>query len=243
MIRRGANALRTPVAALATLACLIGACAPERTGEPAQGTGVEVILQGAARATGVAQHPGLLQVSTDATVQGPGAAFRTVIHSSSDGRVRMEQIPFGFVAGSGTQGDWRFDPETGTVGALGGAASFVVGHELHLLALRPEARLSDFRLATRQPSDPAGILAVAGSLPTGDSIVLHFAASDTLPIGLRVTYTEPHVLVSWSDWEERAGLRIFTQATFAQGEEMFEYSFEQVDIAPVADSLFEPPQS
>ena len=153
----------------------------------------------------------------------------------------MEQIPIGLIAGTGVRGGWLVDSETGAVGDLGAAASFVIGHELHMLALRPEARLSEFRLATLQPGDPAAILALAGSLPTGDSIVLHFAAADTLPIGFRVTFTEPHVLVSWSNWEERADLRVFTQASFTQGGEVFEYSFEEIVIARVADSVFEPP--
>lgn len=198
------------------------------------------ILEAAGRVTGALSHGDPVQVHAEAAVDGPDGSFRTILYSSSDGRVRMEQHPQGFAAGIGAGGGWLLNSDS-SIAELGAAESFVVGHELHMLALQPGSRLGDLRVVQRQPSDPSDILAVAGTLPNGDSLILHFAASDTLPVGLRVPYTEPHVLVRWSDWVERSGLRLFTRAVLVQGAEEFGYSYDVLEVGMLPDSTFEPP--
>ena len=110
-----------------------------------------------------------------------------------------------------------------------------------MLALLPRSRLSDARFIGTAPFDSLDALAVALSHSTGDSLVAYFHPSDTLPIGLRITSTEPHVLVHWSDWVERSGLRMFTKAVFRQADEVFTYTFDRLELGPLPDSLFEAP--
>ena len=201
------------------------------------------ILEAASRATGAAAYSVPLYILADASVTGPGDPFRTLIHSTSDGRVRMEQTPSGFVAGIGPSGGWMQSAATGEVNELGPAASFVVGHELHMLALHPLSRLSDPRMAEPHPLDPTQALGIMMSLPSGDSLVVYFAVSDTLPIGMRVAYTEPNVVVSWSDWAEQDGLQLFRKAVFRQGDEVFNYTYDRLEVGALSDSLFERPGS
>lgn len=223
------------------VALVLGACTQGESEQPVPRSSVEVILDGAARATGMASRTSPLQLVADAHVVGPRDQFRTVIHSASDGRVRMEQTPQGFVAGINDTAGWVHDPESGETSELGPMASFVRGHELHMLALLPESRLSNPRLATASPLDLEAALGIAFSLPSGDSLVIYYAAADTIPLGLRVAYTDPNVVVTWSDWVERDELKLFTQARFVQGDEVFTYDFQAVEIAALPDSLFAPP--
>lgn len=201
----------------------------------------DAILDGAQRAMGLWPTPALFQILADATVEGPSGRFRTLIHSSSDGRVRMEQTPQGFLAGVGRDGGWRMDSESGPVEDLGEALAFVRGHELHMLALLPRSRLVEARIPGGRDGEAGGLLAVAMSLPTGDSVVVYFEPADTLPAGLRVAFTEPHVLVTWSDWTEVRGVRAFRRAIFRQGDEAFHYAFDRVEPGPLPGSVFEPP--
>ena len=63
-----------------------------------------LILDAAQRVMGVWPTPQQVQLVSDAAVDGPAGNFRTLVHSSSDGRVRMEQPHSGFLAGVGRSG-------------------------------------------------------------------------------------------------------------------------------------------
>jgi hypothetical protein len=222
------------------------ALAPGLLGGPESDDGAgsaDAILDGAQRAVMLWPTPGSLAILADAAVEGPAGAFRALVHSSSDGRVRMEQTPQGFLAGLGRTGGWRVDPQSGRVEDLGEGLYFVRGHELHMLALLPRSRLTDPRVLEEGSGESGDLLAVAMSLPTGDSVVAYFEREDTLPAGLRITYTDPHVVVTWSDWAEIRGVRVFLRATFRQGDEAFHYTFDRVDPGPLPDSVFEPPSA
>lgn len=215
----------------------IAACGGEG---PSSGTeNPDSILTASAAKTGFEDSPALFQLVADASVEGPTGTFRTRVVSSSDGRVRMEQPDFGFAAGVGALGGWRLRPD-GVVDSLGAGLGFVRGHELHMLLLRPEARLARARYRGGSSLGGVATRAVALSLPSGDSIVAHFAIADSLPVGFVTTWTDPHVEVLVSDWVERSGYRLFTAAVFRQGEEEFRYRFDSVRVGQIPDDVFEP---
>lgn len=87
------------------MAMLLVACGRAEESRPVVDH-AEQILAGAQRALGVDTAEAPFQVMADAAVRGPGGSFRTRVHSASDGRVRMEQRPSGFVAGVGASGGW-----------------------------------------------------------------------------------------------------------------------------------------
>ena len=199
------------------------------------------ILDGAQRAVGVWPTPDDFQLLTAAAVEGPIGSFRTTLYSSADGRVRMEQPHSGFLAGVGQSGGWMMNPESSGVGELGQMESFVRGHEIHMLALLPRSRAGDPRFLGPHRFGDGDALAVALTLATGDSLVVYFQPTDTLPIGLRVPWMEPHVLTHWTGWTEVEGVRLFRQATFRQGPEEFRYTFDRLETGPFSEALFEAP--
>ena len=199
------------------------------------------VLDGAQRALGAPGDGMPFEVVTEAAVQGPGSAFRTSIWSASDGRVRMEQAHSGFLAGVGREGGWRRSGDG--IEALGDGLALVRGHELHMLALAPRTRLERPRNVIRATAGDRSVLGVTLSLPSGDSLVAWFDAVDTLPVGVRVLWTDPPVEVEWSDWSTRGPIRVFERATFRQGDEAFHYTFDVIRIGEIQDSLYEPPPS
>jgi len=221
--------------AMLTVACDV----PQASTPPAA---ARQILDGAYRAVRVGSEPRgrKLELMAHASVAGPNESFHTRIHSSSEGWVRMEQMPFGLVAGVGPEGEWQADPSTGIVGPLGLPLSFMRGHEVHMLALAPESRLSGSRTLETATFTGRSALAVAMSLPSGDSLVAYFSPIDTLPLGLRVTWTDPHVEVVWSGWTIRNGYRLFEDAVFTQGSDQFRYVFDTLRVGPIPDSIFQP---
>lgn len=227
------------------MACawVLSACSSERSNEAVEiSRAATQILDAAQRAMGVWPSPGSLQLLADADGRGPNGDFRTIIHSSADGRMRMQQTPGGFLAGVGASDGWFVDPETGEIQGLGSRIAFLRGHELHMVALLPRSRLSDARFIGITQLDSMQALAVGLSLPTGDSLVAYFHPSDTLPIGFRMTWPQPHVFVYWSDWTEHNGLRLFQHAVIRQGAEVFTYSFKRLESGSLPDSIFEAPE-
>lgn len=220
-----------PAALLAGLACNDPAPAP-----------VERILAGAGRAMGASAPGGALQLHTEAQVRGPDGEFRTLIRSSGDGRLRMEQPHLGFVAGVGSAGRaWALGPD-GTVQDFSGGLGILRGHDLHMLALQPRPGLSAARFLGNSTFAGADVFAIAFTLAEGDSLIAYYRVADTVPIGLMLPGPSPPVEVTWDGWEERSGLRIFTRAAFRQGDETFEYRYTRIDLEAQPDSLFEPPQ-
>ncbi|MDH5589833.1 MAG: hypothetical protein OEZ65_09850 [Gemmatimonadota bacterium] len=222
------------------LFALAWACAPPSKA-PLDGPDgpAQVILDGAQRAMGVWPTPDSLQMLADAFVRGPSRAFRTVIYSSADGRVRMYQSHTGFLAGVGRSGGWLVDFESGATESLGESSAFVRTHELHMLALLPRSRLAAPRFLGTTQLDSLPVLAVGFS---GDSVIAYFSEADTLPVGLLVTWPDPAVAVSWSEWTEVNGVALFREASFRQEAEEWHYTYDRLELIPLPDSVFEPPR-
>ena len=216
---------------------LLGACTPASEGPVDRTGGVEQeILDGAQRAVGLWPTPVSLHVLADATVEGPSGEFRTVIHSSSDGRVRMQQSHSGFQAGVGRTGGWLVNSDSSRTDMPGEVAAFVRSHEVHMLALLPTSRLEDPEFLGTQQLDSQPVMAVAFS---SDSVVAYFSQADTLPVGLRFAWIEPEVVVHWRKWTELSGVALFREATFVQGPEEWHYTYDRLDLSPLQDSVFE----
>ena len=229
-----------PTALSALLFLLSYGCAgPETEHDPTQVA--ERILDGAARAMGAWPISNSLQLMADASVEGPRGPFRTLIHSSANGRVRMEQAHSGFLAGVGVSGGWMLNRDSSRIDELGGRLGFVISHELHMLALHPRSRLSNPIFQGTVTFDSTEAFAIEMTLPTGNSLVSYYRLADTLPIGHFVPWAEPGVIVTWSDWAEIEGLLLFNSANFQQGEDNYRYDYERIEVRTFPDSTFEAP--
>jgi hypothetical protein len=243
-----------PLGALgwACAAVLLGACGP---GEGVESDGpvvtmshaepdpVVAILAGARRAVGLTEAiPGIL---ADAEVEGPGGRFRTLIHSSAGGGVRMEQTT-GFLAAVDGGESWgsRAGVESAPLDAE--TEAFVRGHELHALALVPETRLTDAVFLGAVELGGTDVLGIRWTVSEARTLSTFFSLPDTLPLGLRVEWLDPAVVVRFHDWtplDDRDGPRVtlFRRASFRQGDEVFEYAYDRLEVASVPDSLFRRP--
>lgn len=255
-------------------ALLLAACGPPGPGDVAR-DGVEsreepfpsqvsAVLTAARAAMGLDQTiPGVV---ADAAVESPGRAFRTLIYSTAGGAVRMEQTT-PFLAVVDANDSWTLQGDS-VVSPLDDATrAYVRGHELHALALMPETRLSEPAYLGAVQFEGADALAirwtVPGAGPPGGrtpeaqmpdvgsperhTLVTFYAASDTLPLGIRAEWVEPHVDAHFVDWSPlvtgpQPEVRLFRRARFRQADEVFVYTFERVELVEVSDSLLRPPR-
>lgn len=72
----------------------------------------------------------------------------------------------------------------------------------------------------------------------GEPFFAYYSLADTLPLGFRVTHTDPDVIVTIGGWEAHGPLRLFTSASFAQGGERYEYSNVDIRLNGIPDSVF-----
>lgn len=204
---------------------------------------VSTILAGARRAVGLGGTiPGIV---ADASVQGPGGGFRTVIHSSAGGGVRMEQST-GFLAATGGGESWAWRDGVETTPLDGETEAFVRGHELHALALVPETRLTDPVFLGTVEISGRDAMGIRWSVNEERTLSTFFSLGDTLPLGLRAEWLEPAVDVRFHDWAPLddgtpPGARLFRRATFRQGGEVFAYMYDRLEVVPIPDSLLRRP--
>lgn len=165
-----------------------------------------------------------LRILAEATVTRPGGApFHARVESLPHGSVRLWQ----------SRG-----PDSPTLEAVlpGGPADTAAwnrlrGHELHALLLFPETRLYD------PVPVPAGqdTLALRWMLNDRDSLVVRYAARDTLPLGVELSWTEPVTTVSLEGW---AGVPFFRRAVFRQGGETATWTYTRVLLEPAEPSPY-----
>jgi hypothetical protein len=223
------------------LLVLVGCTPPDATELARSAAAANQILDGGQRSLGVTPGGGVIELVAEAAVQGPDVEFTTVVHSASDGRARMDQGAGRFLGGVGRAGGWYVDADSIRLGDLGPRLEYIRGHELHMMALDPRSRLGNPLFVGVVPLGESLAFAVSLELPGGERFLAYFNTLDTVPVGFVVESQDPVVVVSWADWQEQGGVRLFHEAVLAQGDEEFRYHFGRVELGQVADSLFEPP--
>jgi hypothetical protein len=219
-------------------AVLLGCAGTEKAGSEFSG---KIIAGAERRLGGAAAIDAVSTLRAEAAVEGPGSRFTTTIWSARDGRARMEQSG-GLVTVLHPSGDWHRDVDSGLVTSLDADHKALVrGHELHATVLYPESRYRNPRFAGRADFSGQRALVVEFRDSFDDPVCFYFSASDTLPLGLRITHQDPDVTVTFGDWEAREGLFLFTSAAFEQGGEVYRYSYVAIDFNSVPDSMFASP--
>jgi hypothetical protein len=201
------------------------------------------LLAGARRALGDTER--VQSLSATAAVTGPSRRFRTVVQSARDGRVRLE-LGEHLLAGIGRAGGWTYDKAADSLLQLDDTTRSVVrGHELHMLTLAPVTRWGQPRSHGAQQWGGEAALVVGFRDNLGAPATLYLRARDTLPMGLRlVNHTgvgPPDVVVTFAQWEQVDGVRLFRHAVFAQDSARYVYDYTDLRLNAVPDSAFEPP--
>lgn len=227
--------LRTLASAAAAVAVLSCAGSEPET-DPAA-----AVLAGALRAEGGSAVAAVSTIYSRADVQGPGRTFETRIWSARDGRVRMEQTT-GFGAGVARVDRWMRNRETGELDSLDQSTEdFVRGHELHAMVLMPALRLLHPEYLGIQEWDGTTAILLRYSDRSGHPVLGAFSTTDTLPLGLQITFTDPDVFIRFRDWVDLGGVRVFREAEFRQEDEVFTYRFADIELDSLADSAFQRP--
>jgi hypothetical protein len=184
---------------------------------------------------------------TVARVEGPSSHYEVLTRSTRDGRVRVE-FSTGFQAGIHRGGDWGFDEATGTRQSLDAATrTFVRGHELHMSLLAPESRYGEPRFTGVGSFEGAPALRLTFLDELGSPVDLFLSPTDTLPLGLElVNHTgrgAREVTVTFSSWDHLGGLRLFRDATFRHGDDVYRYSYSSLEVdVELPDRIFELPK-
>jgi hypothetical protein len=202
------------------------------------------ILAGARRALGPTEW--VQTISAIAEVTGPHGTFESRVYSARDGRARLD-LGGQFVAGVGSCHGWLVDDSAQLVRPLDKVNRSVVrGHELHMMVIAPETRWQKPRAKGIQQWAGAPALVLEFRDDLGDPATLYFRVSDTLPVGLRLVNQTGRgardVEVTFDDWKKVGGVRLFRRAVFAHGDDRYVYDYTQLQVNPVVETMFEPPQ-
>lgn len=184
-----------------------------------------------------------------AECEGPSGSFRTIVASARDGRVSFTQVfperPR-FAAGISLSGAWQQRGSDAPLDSLGAMLRTVVsGHEMHLLAIGPEAR---FTAPTTRPMETVDERAVhvvrfhdALSAPAD---FLYDAATGR-PLGFRLVNHTGHgaslVSTRFGDWRPVGDVLLPFAIAITHGRDVYRYRITGATTAWLADRAFQPP--
>ena len=171
-----------------------------------------------------------------AACNGPGGAFSTLVLSGQD-NARMEQSSsdYHIILKQGTTNSWSTDVRTGKTNDTMDAATenFVMGHELHWLSFRPLDRFSNGIFIGFDTYNDRDAFKVRFSDALDRAVYFYYDFENYLPLGFNIaTFSEEQrVNVFFDDWRDLGGLKVFYKAKFEDGDQLFEYSYEQLEVS------------
>ena len=177
-----------------------------------------------------------LEVYAMADCSGPNSSFQTLLISNRS-NTRFEQLGANYHNLSVHRPDsaWRFDFNANTLEGMDNAyRAFLFSHELHMVAIWPEARFG-LPQALEQ-SEYGGKAAVRLEfIDAMDSpFFIYYDAQTHLPLGFTVNnhigLGEGDVSIYFKSWQNQDGKQLFQVATFVQGDDEFRYDFTELDF-------------
>ena len=213
---------------------------------------VQAILANARQAMGGdAAVAAATTIDALAACTGPGGRFCTRIYSARDGRMTMMQGDANgrrMLNGIDLVDGWMQRPgEPGFAVPSEQSRTFLRGHELHMTALDPESRFSDPTIIERSEFAGQASVTVRFSDDLGGDLDIHYERDSGLPRGLsqknHLGNGAPTIDVTFRDWTTtQDDLRFFSRATFAHGDDIYEYEFVRISVNDVDDILLRSPE-
>jgi hypothetical protein len=183
-----------------------------------------------------------------ADCEGPRGPFRTTVASARDGRVALlQEFPSRprFAAGIGLGGGWQRSGDDPPVDSLDAVLGTVVtGHEVHLLALAPEAR---FTAPVGRPSErldgrDARVVRFVDAL--GAPVDFLYDAGTGRPLGFRlVNHTgrgAADILTRFEDWRRVGDVLLPFVIAITQGDDVYRYTIVQATTDWLTERAFRP---
>jgi pimeloyl-ACP methyl ester carboxylesterase len=187
-------------------------------------------------------------VRAHALAEGPGGSFEVEVLSHRNGGVRAAWSGGPTLGvGPGPGEGWMAGPD-GVAPLEPSMVGFVRGHELHMLAIAPETRLDGLAFTGRVSFEGEPALRLTGVDARDRPVELYYGVESGLPLGLRlIDDVRPErgaVTTTFLDWGDVDGVRLFRGARFEQGDEVFRYRYDLLEILDdVDESELAPPGS
>jgi len=183
-----------------------------------------------------------------AECEGPRGPFRTTVVSARDGRVAFEQrFPARprFAAGIALGGAWHRSGDGPIVDSLGAVLGTVVsGHELHLLALAPEARYvaPAARPSERFDGHEAHVVRFRDAL--GAPVDFLFDPHTGRPLAFRLRNHTGRgaaaVLTRFDDWRQAGDVLLPFAIQITHGEDLYRYRIVEATTDWLTNGAFRP---
>ncbi|MGI9550819.1 MAG: hypothetical protein ACR2MT_06430 [Aurantibacter sp.] len=174
----------------------------------------------------------------------PEASFETLILSRmTDGKMEQRYGDHHVLLKHGKNSSWTYNLNTKTLNEdpNGATKTFIQGHELHWLSLRPEDRYTraSFKGVTTFNNQTAFNIEFTDAL--GKPINFYYSFDSYIPLGfeLHPADQEEVVAVRFEDWEKINDISVFKKAFFIQGDDIFEYDFVDIKFDQLDDEDFE----
>ncbi|MGD2071156.1 MAG: hypothetical protein PVI57_20985 [Gemmatimonadota bacterium] len=181
-----------------------------------------------------------------AACRGPNGPFRTSVASAVDGRVRFLQTFEGrqpFEAGVGLEGAWISGD--GDVSQLDSTSESVVrAHEMHLLALTPEARFTNpvARPDTVVEGRVSHVVELTDAL--GGAVRFYYDARTGRPTAFSpVNHTgrgPSGIFAAFGDWRGVGEVQLPFRIVITQGEDVYRYGVTEASVEWQPSSVFVP---
>lgn len=187
----------------------------------------------------------------DAECEGPNGHFTTEVASARDGRVRFAQRHSPdrrFAAGVSLDGPWQGSASAATPTITDSARSImgtvIDAHELHLLAIAPEARYTNPVAQGRERIDGSVAAVVRFLDRRGAPADFFYDVNSGLPIGFRVVNHTGRgaspILTTFHDWLRVGSVRLPHRVVIAQGSETYTYHMTSASTDWLPDAAFSP---
>jgi hypothetical protein len=183
-----------------------------------------------------------------ADCDGPSGPFWTTVASARDGRVALRQgFPTRprFAAGIGLDGGWQLsgnDPPSDSLGTV--SASVVTAHEMHLLAMSPEARYADPVALGSGLLDGVDASVVRFRDGLGAPVDFFYDLGTGRPLGFRiVNHTgrgAGEILTRFDDWRRVGQVLLPFAVSMTQGSDIYRYQIVEASTDWLTDRAFQP---
>lgn len=175
---------------------------------------------------------------------GPASVFQTlVVSSTTNTRFEQKSGPRHILGIHRPDTAWLYDLVQDTIIEADSATiAFLINHELHATAFYPESRygLPMSQKDTVYYSEKASMLTFTDI--KGGEVRAFYKIETGLPLGFRIENHlgrgERYVDVLFENWQDLNDIRVFTAASFLQGQDVYRYQFTIISMDSLPEKVF-----
>lgn len=184
---------------------------------------------------GLGEIPEELVIYAKANCKGPDREFTTLMVSGEDaGRMEQQYGEDHMILGHDATGGWMVNAKTGDGREAMDTATrlLLMGHEMHLMAIRPELRHAQHQFIGFEQYDGKDAFVIEARDALEKPVRLFYDFDTYLPLGFTVIPPDEsgEVAVTFADWEVRDKCNVFTRAIIRHGDAVFTYDYTDITL-------------